>query len=259
MDVSIVLPCFNEARRLPDRLPEALAYFRAHMTESFELLFVDDGSTDETAAVLRRVQAQHPDIPIVIERYPSNRGKGYAVRYGVLRSRGGKILVMDADFSISLAEMEKCLAQLDRYDIVVGSKKHGQTQTVKHQRLIRRWLGKSYTVFINYMLGLAFTDITCGLKGFRGAVARDLFRRQRIERWGYDAETLFLARQLHYRTAEVPVRWHHIEGSKVFPLVDVLRSAYDLGLILLTYWSGGYHLEHKEPQAPATSEAVARE
>ena len=118
------------------------------------------------------------------------------------------------------------------------------TQTVIHQSPLRRFLGKGFTVLTNLLLGLRFTDITCGLKGFRGPAGKDIFGRQRINRWSYDSETLFLAKKLNYKIIEIPVRWHHEERSKVSPSLDTIRSFKELMAILLYYFTGKYKIRN---------------
>jgi glycosyltransferase involved in cell wall biosynthesis len=240
LSVSIVLPCYNEAHRLEPGASEALERIAELLTEPFELVWVNDGSTDGTHDLLEEVRMRFPRIPMQIVGYPRNRGKGHAVQRGVLVARGDTILVMDADFSIDLHEMAGFLEDLNTYDVVIGSKKHAQTETVQHQSPVRRFLGKSFTVFSCIILQIRCTDITCGLKGFTRKAGQDIFSRQRIERWAYDAESLFLAARLGYRLHERPVKWFHVEGSKVSPLGDTIRSAWDVVQIVGRYVCGGY-------------------
>jgi dolichyl-phosphate beta-glucosyltransferase len=242
LPLSIVLPCYNEEKRLEPTLSQALDYMKRSIQSTFEVVFVNDGSTDGTQEILESARRKFPSLIIDIVCYTPNRGKGYAVRTGVLRARGDKILMMDADFSIELSEMFKFTEKLDEADIVIGTKKHLLTQTVRHQSFLRRFLGKGFTLLADLLLGLRFTDITCGLKGYRGSVGKDLFRRQRITRWSYDSETLFLAKKLNYSVIEIPVRWHHEERSKVSPYLDTVRSLKELMSVLFFYYTGKYRI-----------------
>jgi dolichyl-phosphate beta-glucosyltransferase len=242
LPLSIVIPCYKEEKRLEPGLSRAIDYLSSHVQGRFELIFVNDGSTDRTVEILEAAKQHYAGIPMEIASYLPNRGKGYAVRTGVLHSRGNQVLVMDADFSIELSEMFKFLAALDAVDIVIGTKKHRLTQTLKPQDPLRRFLGKGYTVLAGIVLGLRFSDITCSFKAFRGEVARDIFRRQKINRWSYDSETLFLAKKLRYTTRELPVKWHHEEQSRVSPFIDTLRSSRELLAILSNYYTGKYGL-----------------
>lgn len=241
LEVSLVIPVYNEERRLEPRLSESLNYLGVSLNQPFEIIFVNDGSTDKTLEILVQTKERFSKLDIKIVSYEKNQGKGYAVKMGVLESRGEKIIVSDADFSVDLEELNVFLKNLDNFDIVIGSKKHLQTDTLKHQKIPRRVLGLGFTWLSNLVLGLNFTDITCGFRGFRSFVAKDLFSKQVMKRWSYDAEVLFLAKKKKYRTLEIPVKWHHIEGSKVSPLLDSLRSLKDLVSIVFNFYHGKYH------------------
>ncbi len=240
LPLSIVIPCYNEENRLEPKLSLSLTYMESSLRAPFEVVFVNDGSTDGTQGLLEAVKQKFTRVRIEIVHYSPNRGKGYAVRAGVLRAEGEKILVMDSDFSIEISEMFKFVEALDSVDVAIGTKKHHLTQTVIHQSPLRKFLGKGFTVLTNLLLGLRFTDITCGLKGFRAEAGKDIFGRQRINRWSYDSETLFLAKKLGHKAIEIPVRWHHEERSKVSPYLDTARSFKELMAILLNYYGGKY-------------------
>ncbi len=239
--LSIVIPCYNEKKRAEPALSKSIDYLKSNVKEPFEIIFVDDGSIDGTREFLFSIKERYKDIPIEVFSYSRNRGKGHAVKIGVLGAKGEKMIVTDADFSVDLNEAIKFIKLLDEYDVVVGSKKHFLTTTLNHQKGPRRILGKGFTLLTNLMLGLNFTDITCGFKGFRVKAGKDIFRRQRLDRWAYDAETLFLAKRLKYKAIEVPVKWYHVEGSKVSPLGDTFKSLKDLMLILFNYCRGKYN------------------
>jgi dolichyl-phosphate beta-glucosyltransferase len=240
LPLSVVVPCYNEERRLEPGLSEALTYMKTNIRGPFEVVFVDDGSTDRTVEVLRAVKDRFPDILTEIVGYAPNRGKGEAVRSGVLKARGEKVLVMDADFSIEIGEMFKFVEALDAYDAAIGTKKHLLTETVKPQGPVRRFLGKGFTRLTNLMLGIRYTDITCGLKAFRGEAGKAVFGRQRIKRWSYDSETLFLLKRLGYTSTEVPVRWRHEEESKVRTGAAIFSSFKELVAIRLNAMTGKY-------------------
>lgn len=227
-EISFVIPCYNEAQRLEPGFSVAMEFLLRRLGPCFEVILVNDGSTDETGAVLREAQARLSHMPIRIIEYWPNRGKGFAVKMGVLAACGQKIVQSDADFSVDLEEAIKFIKKLDEYDLVIGSKKHEATESLKHQSAARRFLGKGFTKLTNLWLGINFSDITCGLKAFRHGAAKEIFSRQRLERWSYDGEILFLATKKGYKILELPVRWHHVEGSKVVPLLDVIRSFKEL-------------------------------
>ena len=238
--LSVVVPCYNEENRLEPKMSESIAALSGMLREPFEIILVDDGSTDATFEILKGIERKFPALAITAIRYTPNRGKGRAVKVGVLASRGAKVIIMDADFSIDLAETPRFLEALDTVPAVIGTKKHLLTQTVKPQSAPRRFLGKGFTKLTNLFLGLHFTDITCGLKAFRGDAGRDIFGRQRINRWSYDSETLFLARRLKYEVVEIPVKWHHEEESKVKTAGAMVSSFRELLAIRLYAWRGKY-------------------
>jgi len=238
--MSVVVPCYNEENRLEPTLSETLRYMETTFSKPFEIVFADDGSTDATASILEKARASFSSIPIEIVRLARNEGKGGAVKAGVLQARGEKIIVMDADFSIDVRETPKFLDALDSYDVVIGTKKHLLTRTLNKQKRPRRFLGKGFTILTNFALGLTFTDITCGFKGFRAEAAKDLFGRQTLKRWSYDSEILFLGKTRKYRMAELPVTWYHVEGSKVHVVKDTLRSFRELVRIRFNQATGRY-------------------
>ena len=240
VELSIVIPFFNEEKRLEPRLTQSINYLTTNLNKPLEIVFVDDGSTDQTLSLLNQTRDRFPHLEINAISYPVNGGKGLAVKRGVLAARGKKILVTDADFSIDLDETAKFIEKLEDADIVIGSKKHLLANTVNHQKMPRRILGKGFTALSNFILGLSFTDITCGFRAFRSEPAKLLFSKQVMSRWSYDAETLFLAKKFNYRVCELPVKWHHIEGSKVSPIRDTIRSLKDLVTIVLNDYHGKY-------------------
>lgn len=239
--VTIVIPAFNEETRLEPRLSESINFLKSNFNEVFEIIFVNDGSSDKTLEILYETKAKFPESWIHIISYPKNEGKGFAVKTGVLRSRGRNIVITDADFSVDLTELPNFISGLEEYDVVIGSKKHFLTDTRRSQKAPRRFLGKGFTWLSNFMLGLKFTDITCGFRGFRAAAAKVLFSRQLMKRWSYDAEILFLAKKFNYKIQEKPVKWHHVEGSKVSPIWDAFRSLRDLFFIIFNNYCGKYN------------------
>lgn len=217
LPLSIVLPCYNEEGRLEPTLSQSLIYLESTIRGPFEVVFVNDGSTDRTQDLLEAARQKFSGVRTGLVGYSPNRGKGYAVRAGVLQAQGDKILVMDSDFSIELSEMSKFVDALNEVDVAIGTKKHQLTQTVIHQSPLRRFLGKGFTVLTNLLLGLRFTDITCGLKGFRGPAGKDIFGRQRINRWSYDSETLFLAKNSITKLSKFPSAGTTRNGARCPP------------------------------------------
>ncbi len=241
--LSIVIPYYNEEKRLDsgEKLIDGVKSILTIFKNPLEFILVDDGSLDNTAIILNRVRESLNDVSMKVVSYLPNRGKGYAVKQGVLNCKGDKIIVMDADFSIDIAEIPRFVQELDSYDVVVGSKKHLLTQTRKKQKVPRRILGKGYTSITNHLLGLNLTDITCGFKAFQSEAGKNIFKRQRIDRWAYDSETLFIAKKLNYSLKELPVSWYHVEGSRVNPIADTGKSFKDLIRILFNNYHGKYN------------------
>jgi dolichyl-phosphate beta-glucosyltransferase len=220
--LSIVVPAFNEARRIPTTLRAIGAHF-ASAPFAVELIVVDDGSSDDTRGAVRAL-ASELTVPVRLLSYPGNRGKGFALKVGFAASRGEYVLFSDADLSTPIEEADRLLAELERgFDLVIGSRKTPRAQIDVHQPWLREKLGKGFTLLVR-MLVANVSDATCGFKAFRGEVGRDLFACVHVFDWSFDAEVLLIARSRGYRLAEVPVRWRDQAGTKVDLRRDVLRS-----------------------------------
>jgi len=183
-----------------------------------EIVVVDDGSRDAT---VRLVQAMEPaGIPVRLLRNPGNRGKGYAVRNGVQKSKGEWVLATDADLSTPIEEVEKLWsrAQDSGAQVVIGSRALDPSLIGVHQPWVRESAGKLFNLCVRMVAGLPFKDTQCGFKLFEARAAREIFQRQQIERFGFDVEALFLARRLGYSIAEIPVQWNNVVGTKVSTL-----------------------------------------
>ena len=227
--LSVVVPAYNEERRIPATL-QAISNHFAAAPYAVELLVVDDGSSDDTVAAVRAL-APSLALPLRLLRYAPNRGKGFALKVGFAASRGERVLFSDADLSTPIEEADRLLAELDQgADIVIGSRKRAKAHIEVRQPWLRESLGKGFT-FLVRMLVADVTDATCGFKAYRGDVGRDLFSRIRVFDWSFDAEILLLARQRGARLAEVPVRWSHQAGTKVDLRRDVLRSLQGIARI----------------------------
>lgn len=208
----MVVPCFNEAMRLPASLEQAEAYLQLQGT-AFELLLVDDGSSDATAELIRKAASANEHVQAVV--LATNRGKGRAVAEGVARSRGGLVLISDADFSAPIQEMPKLEAAIAAgADVAIGSRAKRGAREVD-QPLHRRLMGKSFNLLVQGLLLPGIWDTQCGFKLFRGNVARELFGRLRTDGFAYDVEILLLARRSGYRISEVPVRWINSSTTRV--------------------------------------------
>lgn len=236
VELSLVIPAYNEANRIHPTLDCALSYLRRRK-QAFEVLVVDDGSRDATAA---SVEARREgDVSVI--RHERNAGKGAAVRLGVARSRGDHVLMMDADLAIPIEELS-LLERLveNEYDIACGSRGLPDSRKVNPQPLYRESMGLAFNGILR-LLGLTdLRDTQCGFKLFRGAVAREVFSRCRINGFAFDVESLLVARELGYRTAEVAVTWRHVPESRVHPLRDAPRMLIDVLWLRLASWRGHY-------------------
>ncbi len=238
MTYSVIIPAFNESNRLRPTLDEILRYAREHEWEA-EILVVDDGSGDDTPEIVREYGRAHPQVQLI--RNPGNRGKGFSVRNGMLQARGEICLFTDADLSSPISEAEKLFEVLRQgADIAIGSRWLRAELQTERQPLYRQAFGRIFNLLLRLVLGLHFQDTQCGFKAFRREAAQRIFPLQRIERWGFDPEILFLARQAGLRTVEVPVIWAHSEGTRLHPFRDGIRMFGDVMRIRWNSIAGAY-------------------
>ncbi|HOK45235.1 MAG TPA: glycosyltransferase family 2 protein, partial [Bryobacteraceae bacterium] len=238
--ISIVLPAYNEEARLPVTLAAILSYLEARNWKEFEILVVNDGSVDGTAAVAERFRSRHPQVTLL--ENPGNRGKGYSVRHGMLKARGDWVLFSDSDLSAPIEELDKLMeaAAANNASVVIGSRALDRSLIKVHQSWFRETAGRIFNLLMRLIIGLPFADTQCGFKLFERRAAQEVFRRQRIERWGFDAEVLFIARKLGFKTIEIPVRWSHSEGTKISMFRDSLNMFVDLLRVRWNHLRGLY-------------------
>ena len=208
--LSIIIPAYNEEQRLPGTLQAIERYLRSAPWEFSEIVVVNDGSADRTAAVARDAGAR------VLEN-PGNRGKGYSVRHGMLEARGEWSLLTDADLSAPIEELDRLwrAVENERADAAIGSRALDRSLIGVHQPAFRETMGKLFNVIMRLITGLPFRDTQCGFKLFHSAAANEIFRRQTLDGFGFDVEVLYIAQHLGYRTLEIPVRWNDVAGTKV--------------------------------------------
>src|SRR5215467_10051482 len=220
---SIVIPCFNEAARIGETLRLTLGYLASNAPES-ELIVVNDGSTDGTSAVAREALAKAKVATRLLENFP-NRGKGAAVRTGLLSAQKPIGLFFDADLSTPLEEIPKVIEPIGHgeVDIAFGSRALDRTLIGVHQPWRREQAGRVFNLLVRLATGLAFWDTQCGFKAFRLEACRPILEAARIEGFAFDVELLYLAHRAGLQIREVPVRWNHAEGSKVSFFRDSLR------------------------------------
>src|SRR5580693_6748449 len=226
MNYSIVIPAYNESERLGATLEKVLAYVRQQGWDA-EVIVVNDGSRDNTAAIVRAIAKNNPILRLL--ENPGNRGKGYSVRNGMLNSRGDIVVFSDADLSSPIEEMPKLLQALGGgADIAIGSRWLRAELQTRRQSLHRQLFGRVFNLLLRIILGLRFKDTQCGFKAFTRRAAQTILPLQRIERWGFDPEILFLARKFGFRVEEVAVVWGHNGDTRINPLLDGARMFHEM-------------------------------
>jgi dolichyl-phosphate beta-glucosyltransferase len=236
-EFSIIIPAYNEERRLPETLERIAAYVRTSGRET-EILVVDDGSTDRTAAFADSFRSKLPALRVISNG--SNRGKGYSVRRGMLEARGCTVLFTDADLSAPIEEADKLFAALETHDVAIGSRALDRGLISVHQSRFRELAGIIFNTIVRLCLRLPFVDTQCGFKAFRREPCRIIFEQQRIERFGFDPELLYLARRHGLRAVEIPVRWGHSPATKVSMFRDSLQMFLDVLIIRWNAIAGRY-------------------
>lgn len=213
--LSIVIPAYNEERRLPQTLRQVLNWLDHRGLSFREVLVVDDGSSDETARVVEEFTKANACVRLL--QNPGNRGKGYSVQHGMLEAKGEWILYTDADLSAPIEEIDKlCLAVSEHgAAIAFGSRVADGSLVEVHQPVLRELSGRLFNLVMRLVTGLPFHDTQCGFKLFRADAARQVFSRQKQEGFSFDVEDLLIAKKLGVPTVEVPVRWANVEGTKV--------------------------------------------
>jgi dolichyl-phosphate beta-glucosyltransferase len=222
--LSIVIPAYNEARRLEKTLPEVLGYLNQQKDEQIELLLVDDGSTDNTAKVAETILNEAaPHITANVLKSSRNFGKGHAVRTGLLASRSPVALFSDADLSTPLSEMPKLLEPIrsGNYDIAIASR-IGHDLIGKPQPWRREKAGRIFNYVVRGMTGIPAADTQCGFKAFNLTTCRPIIEAAQIDGFAFDVELLYLAHLADLKLIDCPVRWDHHDGSKVSFFKDSL-------------------------------------
>jgi dolichyl-phosphate beta-glucosyltransferase len=223
---SIVIPAYNESARLGGTLDKVLAYVHTRGW-SAEVIVVNDGSRDNTEEIARQFANKDPIMRVV--NNPGNRGKGYSVRNGMLHARGQIVLFSDADLSSPIEESSKLIEALEAgADIAIGSRWLRAETQIQRQPLHRQIFGRIFNLLLRLTLGLQFKDTQCGFKAFKQHTVQAIFPLQKIERWGFDPEILFLARKFGFKVEEIPVTWGHSGGTRINPLIDGSRMFMEM-------------------------------
>ncbi len=235
---SVIIPAYNESSRVGATLEKVLAYMAKRGWEA-EVIVVNDGSTDNTADIVNSYAQRNPRLRLL--QNPGNRGKGYSIRNGMLQAQGEILLFSDADLSSPIEEADKLWAAIaEGADIAIGSRWLRADLQTQRQPVYRQIFGRIFNLVLRIVLGLSFKDTQCGFKAFTRRAARAIFPMQRIERWGFDPELLYLARKFGFRVAEVPVAWAHREGTRISPLRDGPQMFVEMLKIRWNAFTGKY-------------------
>lgn len=212
--LSLVIPAYNEENRLPKTLESVFSFLNSEQIEA-EVIVVNDGSKDNTEKIARELANSHSNLKVI--SYPDNKGKGKAVKTGVMEARGDFIIFLDADNSTSLHEIKSMKELLEEgHNLVIGSRKIKGAKILKYQPFLRRTLGSGFNWFVKVILGLSdYSDTQCGFKGFRREVAREIFSKSKISGFAFDTELLCIASILGYETLEIPIVWQDEKESTV--------------------------------------------
>lgn len=237
IDLSVVIPVYNEEKRLPTNLDKIIAFFKKRKITS-EIILIDDGSNDKTWKILQSYQTNHKNIRLY--RHLQNQGKGAAVKSGMLQASGKYVLMTDCDLSTPIEEIDLLTAHTKEYDIVIGSRRLKEKKLGRMPARYRTVLGDIYYEMLRLFLLPSVKDTNCGFKLFSQKVIKPVFKRQLINRWGYDAEVLFIASKLGFSIKEIPVRWTHYTGSKVKLTDAVVKTLGELIKIKINHWQGKY-------------------
>ena len=236
--LSIVIPAYNESARIEDTLERVLSCVRQRGWDA-EILVVDDGSVDDTVAIVGRWMEHHERLHLV--RNHGNRGKGYSVRNGLLQAAGDIVMFTDADLSAPIQEAEHLVAAIEAgADVAIGSRWLEKQKQIIAQPMYRRFFGRCFNWVTRKVMGLPYRDTQCGFKAFRREAAQTIFRLQTIEGWGFDPEILFIARKLRYKIQEVPVTWGHDERSRISYLKDGMKMLTEMAEIRANSLRGRY-------------------
>lgn len=246
---SIIIPAYNESQRITRTLETMLAYI-AERNWVAEIVVVNDGSRDNTADIVRGYMREHPIVRLL--ENPGNRGKGYSVRHGMMEARGDVLLLSDADMSSPITEAPKLFQAIENgADVAMGSRWLQKETQTRRQPFYRQVSGRVFNLMLRAVLGLNYKDTQCGFKAFTRHAAASIFPPQKIDRWGFDPEILFLAQKFRFRIAEVPVEWANDERSKINPLTDGFRMIWEMLRVRWYALSGQY--DHLKPAQTAAS------
>lgn len=236
MVYSIIIPVFNEERRIPKSIEKIFSFFNSQTVTS-EILFINDGSSDKTKEILEEYQKKYH---FIIVNYTQNRGKGYAIREGIRHARGDWMIFFDIDLATPLSEFTHFLQfKNDDTEIVIGSRRLGESHIQKGESILRVFLGQGFTKISNILVP-GVTDFTCGFKCFKKDAAQKIFSRARIDRWGFDTELLYIAKLHDIPITQMPITWSHDTDSRVKVGKAVINTLSELAQMKLNQIRGLY-------------------
>jgi dolichyl-phosphate beta-glucosyltransferase len=249
--LSIIVPAYNESDRLPATVRDMLRFLDED-GRAAEVIVVDDGSKDATSKVVRGIASGDERVTLI--RLPQNRGKGYAVRTGVVNARGSRVLFADADGATPIEEVKRLESHLEAgAQVAIGSRGISDPSVTVRAKINRRLAGRIFHQLVRRLTVKGFVDTQCGFKLFTAPVAQELFSRMRMDGFSFDVELLLMATRRGYRVDEVPVNWTHQPGSKINVVADGIRMAADLFRIRAFALSGAYDEPHISIADPSRS------
>jgi dolichyl-phosphate beta-glucosyltransferase len=236
--LSLVVPIYNEARLIPSTV-QALLDVMNSMQMEFEIVVVDDGSSDDSAALLDAQAKVHPPLRVLTN--PINEGKGSALRKGVLAARGSWIVTLDADLSTDLEALPRALAKLEAgTPVVIGDRRHPQSSIPRRQSRFRERCGGLFNALARLCISRQISDYTCGFKAYQRHAALDTFEALETTRWAYDVELLACAQYRDFQVASLPVTWRHDSDTRVRLPADAIAALFDLLRITLRFHTSGF-------------------
>ncbi len=236
MLVSFLIPVYNEEKRIAKAI-KALENYLKTFKHDYEVLFIDDGSKDKT---VRKIRESAPKFKYQVVSYTPNRGKGYAIRQGMLRAMGDYRLFFDVDMSTPLEEFANFLPKLNKTTVLIGNRKGEGSEVIVHQPYLREKMGQVFTLLARGLVAWEVTDFTCGFKLFPKEIALKVFEKARVDRWSYDAEILFLTKKFGYKIQQIPVSWVDDPRTRVILIKDSIQSFADLMVIRWSDLQGKY-------------------
>jgi len=244
---SIIIPAYNESARIPATLGSVIDCIRARRWDA-EIVVVNDGSRDNTAAIVRDIALTAPEVRLL--ENTTNRGKGYSVRHGLLQALGDIVMFTDADLSSPIEEAEGLFDAIAQgADIAIGSRWLATSRQTHRQPLYRQFFGRCFNLLTRMVMNLPFADTQCGFKAFTRSAAQTIFQLQTIERWGFDPEILFIALKRGYQITEVPVSWAHDARTRISYMRDGVQMLKELAIVrwnaLLGRYNGQIHAIHR--------------